>query len=145
MDKRTILVVDDEESESDLLTSVFGAARIPNPLRFVINGQEAIDYLAGNGQFADRGRNPIPCLVLLDLKMPGITGQEVLAWIRNQAALRSLVVIILSSSAFPLDVRNAYALGANSFIQKASSYEDTLAMANHLKGWWLERNCYPLD
>jgi CheY-like chemotaxis protein len=139
----TILQVDDEPSDAFLLQSVFSEAGIANPVQVAADGQQAIDYLAGIGAYSDRERFPLPCLVLLDLKLPKKSGLAVIEWIRAQPALRPIVVIVFSSSALPSDVRTAYALGANSFIEKPVAYENALAMARLLKGWWLDLNQFP--
>ncbi len=145
MPPRPILQVDDEETDAILLASVFADAGITNPLRVASDGQQAIDYLAGTGMYADRERYPLPCLVLLDLKLPVRSGAEVLEWMRSQPALRSIVVIVLSSSALPSDVRTAYALGANSFVEKPGQYSEAADLARALKAWWLDFNQYPFD
>src|SRR5205809_7595133 len=95
---RPILHVEDSEEDVFLLRYAFQRADIKTPVQVVEDGQEAIDYLAGIGKFADRNEFPLRCLVLLDLKLPHKIGLEVLEWIRQQPELKSLVVIILSSS-----------------------------------------------
>jgi CheY-like chemotaxis protein len=95
----------------------------------VIDGQVAIDYLSGNGPYADREKHPLPCLVLLDLKMPKVSGLEVLDWIRQQPNLKKRVVVLFSASALPADLDRAYELGVNSYIEKPSTLERTLDLA----------------
>lgn len=138
-----ILQVEDEEADIILVRYVFKLAGISNPLHLATNGQMAIDYLCGVGDFADRARHPLPCIILLDLKLPRITGLEVLAWLRQQPALKHIVVIVFSSSAEPRDVQRAYDLGANSFVQKPAGLEPTLEIVRRLKAWWLGCNCFP--
>jgi CheY-like chemotaxis protein len=146
MTTKCILQVEDDEADVFMLQTVFKRAGITSPLHVVSDGQMAIDYLSGAGSFADRERHPLPCLVLLDLKMPKVNGLEVLAWIRQQPHLKKLVVVLFSSSAFPEDVARGYELGANSFIQKPSDMAHTLEIAQLLKGWWLGYNHYaPID
>jgi len=77
----------------------------------VEDGQEAVEYLGGAGKYADRGQFPMPCLVLLDLKLPVKSGHDVLRWIQRQPGLEALVVIVLSSSREKNDVDTAYQLG----------------------------------
>jgi CheY-like chemotaxis protein len=98
--------------------------------------------LSGVGAYADRAKHPLPCLVLLDLKMPRVSGLEVLEWIRQQPNLRRLIVVIFSSSAHPGDIERAYELGANSYIAKPSDMAQTQKIAQLLKGWWLGYNHY---
>lgn len=142
---RSILQVDDEDSDAFLLRSVFAEAGISNPVHVAPDGQHAIDYLAGRGPFSDRAKHPLPCLVLLDLKLPRKSGLEVLRWIREQPELRHLVVIVFSSSALPSDVRTAYTLGANSFVEKPVIYDQTIELARSLKAWWLDLNHFAPD
>lgn len=139
-----ILHVEDRDEDVYLLRYAFKSADIKNPVRVAQDGQEAIDYLAGNGQFADRAMNPLPCLTLLDLQLPQVTGLEVLEWLRQQPALKSLIVIILSSSIYDEDVRRAYEFGANAFLVKPSSTACLADMCRALKQFWLVHNQAPL-
>ena len=136
-----ILYVEDEEADIFLLRHAFKKAGLSAvSLQAVSDGETAIRYLSGAGQYSNRQEYPLPALVLLDLKMPGTSGLDVLAWIRQQPHLCALVVITLSSSANPADVRRAYELGANSFIEKPSGTEQTIRLAQALSNWWLEQN-----
>jgi CheY-like chemotaxis protein len=140
MTNKCVLQVEDEEADIFLLRHVFKQAGIVGQLRVVTDGQMAIDYLAGTGVYANREEYPLPCLVLLDLKLPRKSGLEVLEWIRQQPGLRSLVVVPFSASSLSADVTRAYELGANSYIQKPSDLQRTLEIAQLLKGWWLGYN-----
>jgi CheY-like chemotaxis protein len=91
---------------------------LPHPLQVVVNGVEAIDYLGGTGPFADRGLYPLPCLVLLDLKMPLKDGFEVLVWIRQQPPFAALPVIVYTSSGGGADREKACQLGATYYVVK---------------------------
>jgi len=137
---KCILQIEDDENDVFLLQHVFQEAEITNPVHVARDGQMAIDYLAGVGEFADRQKHPMPCLVLLDLNMPKLNGLEVLAWIRQQPNLRHLVVVLFSASSMPKDVAKAYELGANSYIQKPSDFHQSKELAQLLKGWWLGFN-----
>jgi CheY-like chemotaxis protein len=143
MTRQTILQVEDREEDVFLLRYAFKHACVENPIQVAADGQEAIDYLAGKEKFADRAQFPLPCLVLLDLQLPRVTGLEVLEWIRRQPALKTLVVIILSSSIHEGDVRRAYELGANAFLVKPSSTETLADMSAALKHFWLVHNTLP--
>lgn len=146
MKAKCILHVEDDEPYVFLLQLMFERAGITSPVHAVSDGQMAIDYLAGAEVFADREKHPLPCLVLLDLKLPKVSGFEVLKWIRQQPGLRRLVVVMLSSSAQPEDIERAYELGANSYIEKPCELGRTQEIAQLLKGWWLGYNHYaPLD
>src|SRR5262245_50648581 len=115
--------------------------RIPNPLHVVRDGQEATEYLMGAGEFADRAEHPLPTLMLLDLKLPRMSAFEVLAWLRGQEdGIRSLPVVILSSSAIFADMAAAKALGISDYWIKSGDprkLEEMVARLNGLQvdGW----------
>ena len=108
-----ILYAEDDENDAFLANHAFEKAGILNPLVVVSDGKAAIEYLAGTAQYANRTEYPLPCLVLLDLKMPGVSGLEVLKWIRSQRSVCTLPVLMLTSSNQDGDVHRAYILGAN--------------------------------
>jgi len=118
------------------------SADISNPVFVAEDGLKAVDYLSGAGQFTDRTAFPLPGLIFLDLKMPGKIGLEVLAWLRQQEHLRSIVVVILTSSQEPSDLRDAYRLGANSFLVKPSTTERLRELVQSVKSYWLEFNLF---
>jgi CheY-like chemotaxis protein len=102
------------------------------------HGEEALEYLAGGGGFADRERHPFPALMLLDLQLPRRSGHEVLEWLRAQeAGLRRLPVVVLTSSREPSDVNRAYELGANSYLVKPVSFDALLDMLRVVERYWL--------
>jgi DNA-binding response OmpR family regulator len=113
-----------------------------NPIQVARDGQQAIDYLSGAGKFADRESFPLPCLVLLDLKLPHVMGLDVLKWIRQQAGA-PLPVIVMSASAENKDIVAAYRLGANAFLTKPSESGKLEAMVKALKDFWLTYNTPP--
>src|SRR5215831_20681578 len=102
--KPLILLVEDDEMDAFLICRTLVNAGVSNPYRVLSNGEAAISYLKGEGPYADREQHPLPGLVLLDLKMPGIGGFEVLKWIRSRADLSALRVIVLTGSS---EVREA--------------------------------------
>jgi CheY-like chemotaxis protein len=140
MTDRAILLVEDNEDDVFLMRRALQGARVANPLQVVEDGQEAVDYLSGNGNFADRERYPLPAVVFLDLKLPYISGHDVLAWIRQQKELESLVVIVLTSSNEASDLSRCYALGANSYLVKPPTPEQLDDLAKAFKWYWLEYN-----
>src|SRR4051812_10461929 len=119
-DHSVILVVDDSDNDILLVRRALQKARVLNPLITVRSGEEAVQYLAGEGKYSNREEYPLPDLVLLDLKMTGMDGFEVLKWIRDHPTLRGMRVVVLTSSDRVFDVNQAYALGANSFLVKPS-------------------------
>ncbi len=139
----TILLVEDDSNDVFFLQYAFEAAAISNPLKAVADGQKAIDYLQGAGEYADRVQFPLPILVLLDLKLPVKMGFEVLRWIQGQRHLANLPVIVLTSSADAADIDLAYALGARSYLVKPVALEKRIEMAKIIKNYWLELNRLP--
>jgi CheY-like chemotaxis protein len=103
----------------------------------VRDGQEAIQYLCGEGDYSDRARYPIPFLVLLDLRLPKLSGFEVIAWMRDQPQLADLVVVVLTASDHVPDVTKARDLGANSYLVKPGTFEELVQMVKRIKGRWL--------
>jgi CheY-like chemotaxis protein len=137
---RAILLVEDNEDDVFLMQRALKGARVINPMFVVEDGQEAVDYLSGAGKFADRETYPLPAIVFLDLKLPLISGHDVLAWVRRQKELESLVVIVLTSSNEASDLSRCYALGANSYLVKPPTPEQLEDLANAFKWYWLEYN-----
>ncbi|HWI56588.1 MAG TPA: response regulator, partial [Bacillota bacterium] len=140
--ERCILYVEDDANDVFLLRTAFEDAGIADPILVVSDGQQAIDYLRGVGNYSDRSQYPLPILVLLDLKLPRQSGLQVLAWIRAQPALKGLVVIMFTSSHQPMDLEQAYDLGVNSFIVKPVGLQERLELAQFFKGWWLRFNMF---
>jgi CheY-like chemotaxis protein len=137
---RAILLVEDNEDDVFLMKRALQGANVVNPLYVVEDGQEAVDYLGGTGKFADRDSYPLPVVVFLDLKLPYISGHDVLAWTRRQKELESLVVIVLTSSNEPSDLSRCYALGANSYLVKPPTPDQLEDLARAFKWYWLEYN-----
>jgi CheY-like chemotaxis protein len=106
------------------------------------DGQEAIDYLQGAGKFADREQFPLPCLVLLDLKLPYVMGLDVLKWIREQFGA-GLAVVILTASGQDEDIAAAYRLGANAFLTKPTEANKLQDMVRAIKDFWLTHSTLP--
>ena len=138
---KPILQVDDDENDVFLLQHAMTKAGVKNPIQVVTDGQQAIDYLAGAGKFADRAKFPLPCLILLDLKLPYVMGLDVLKWIRQQR--RVALVVMLTASGSDADIAAAYRLGANAFMTKPSESNKFEDMVKALKDFWLTHNTMP--
>ncbi len=136
-DQALFLLVEDSETDAILIRRAFVKGNIVNPLQVVTNGDQAFAYLKGEGPFANRVEYPLPELVLLDLKLPGIDGFQILRWIRQQPELKALRVVVLTSSDRIQDVNLAYQLGANSFLVKPVDFERFVEISQALKGYWL--------
>jgi CheY-like chemotaxis protein len=138
-----LLVVEDEENDAFFLKRALEKAGLANRAHFVEDGQFAVDYLSGSGKFADRESYPLPGVVFLDLKLPRMHGLEVLKWLRAQAELPPMIVVVLTSSAVDSDMEKAYRLGANSYVVKPSQPQDLLRMVEAFRGWWMDYNQLP--
>jgi CheY-like chemotaxis protein len=143
MSAKTVLYVEDDDNDALFMRKAFEKAGITNPLRIVHDGQEAIDFLAGNREFVDRQQYPLPCLVLLDLNLPKKSGLEVLRWIREQPGFFTLIVVIMSASNQEMDIHRAYSLGANAYLVKPPSAVELLDMAQTIYKFWLGHNQTP--
>ncbi len=134
---RTVLYVEDEENDAFLMQLAFEKAGLHAVLRVVENGQDAIDYLAGTGNYAERSRFPVPKLVLLDLNLPVLSGFEVLSWMRRQAGYETTPVVVFSSSSREEDKTRARELGANHYVEKPNSVRLFGTLVQSLKDNWL--------
>ena len=142
-DRAVILLVEDQENDILLIRKAFEKGQILNPLFVVRSGEEAMAYLAGEGKFRNREEYPLPDLMLLDIKMPGLDGFEVLRWVRAQSGFSSLLIVMLTSSDRVFDVNQAYKLGANSFLVKPLDFENYLQTCHVLRQYWLNMNKRP--
>ena len=139
----TMLLVEDDPNDILLIQRAFAKASLVNPLKIVRDGEEALNYLAGTGEFADRGKHPVPSLILLDLKLPRRSGLEVLQWLRDQPGLSHIPVIVLTSSKESSDINRAYSLGANSYLVKPVGFEGLLEMVKTIGMYWMIMNKGP--
>lgn len=133
-------MVEDNEDDVFLMKQALKSADVKNQLCTVEDGQEAKNYLSGDGAFTDRQKYPMPAVVFLDLKLPMLSGHEVLQWIREQESLKDLVVIVLTSSNQPVDLSKSYQLGANSYLVKPPTAAQLTDLAKAFKWYWLEYN-----
>lgn len=143
MSEKCILLVEDNEDDVILVQRALRKAGVANPMHVVRDGDEAIEYLAAVGRFDDERRHPLPSLVLLDLKLPRRSGLEVLGWIRAHATLRTLPVVVFTTSTQASDLEQAYALGANSYLRKPVTPDDTLRLLHAAGRYWLDWNERP--
>jgi DNA-binding response OmpR family regulator len=137
-----ILIVEDDENDVFFLRQAIKKAGIDIALRVVSDGRKAIDYFEGKGEFANREAHPLPCLVLLDLKLPYVMGLDVLRRIRQFPDL-GLVVIILSASRNEADIAEAYRRGANAYLVKPAEVAKLGAIFRSIKDFWLTFNTPP--
>jgi CheY-like chemotaxis protein len=138
-----ILLVEDNRMDIELTLDAFKEAKLNNTIQVAQNGQEALDYLFGHGPYADRAAYPLPNLVLLDLKMPGVDGFEVLRQVKAAPLLKRLPIVILTSSKEEGDRALSYDIGANSYLVKPVSFDGFLGVVREINGYWLTLNIAP--
>lgn len=135
-----ILIIEDDPNDVVLVQRALRRGQIDIETRVVSSVPQARDYLSGAGDFADREKSPLPLIILLDLKMPGGSGIELLRWIRAQPLLRRIPVIVLSSSRETVDVDDAYDAGCNSYLVKPVAFDALQTMLTTLGHYWLNFN-----
>jgi CheY-like chemotaxis protein len=130
---KTLLLVEDTEDDVFFLRRALKEAQIDHPLQVVTDGQQALDYLEGNGPYADRETYPLPFLILLDLKLPYVMGLDVLKWIRARPAFQRLPVVVLTSSLQDSDVTAIQRLGGNFYLNKPPNRDKLLDLVHLLE------------
>ncbi|HOX79100.1 MAG TPA: response regulator [Bacteroidales bacterium] len=135
-----ILLVEDNEMDVVLTLDAFREARLKNKIIVARNGEEALEYLFGRGEFSDRKSFPLPNLILLDLKMPKIDGFEVLRQIKATPKLKRIPVIILTSSKEDGDRILSYDIGANSYLAKPVSFDGFIEVVRKIDDYWFTLN-----
>ncbi|MGH2840350.1 MAG: response regulator [Solirubrobacteraceae bacterium] len=134
----TILLADDDEDDRLMTRDALREARLHNDLRTVVDGVELLEYLRHQGAYADRSSAPPPGLVLLDLNMPRMDGREALREIKGDPQLRTLPVVVLTTSKAEEDVVRTYELGVNSFISKPVTFLGLVEVMKAFSRYWLE-------
>lgn len=132
---RPILLAEDSPMDAELTLAALGKCQLCNEVIVVRDGAEALDYLRSEGKYADRA-TPDPAVVLLDLKMPKVTGIEVLEQVRADASLRHIPVVMLTSSREEKDVVRSYELGVNAFVVKPVEFRDFFQAIQDLGMFW---------
>ena len=140
MEKKVILLVEDNPSDIGLTKRAFEKNRIQNKLVVAEDGQEALDYLFGAGAYAGRDTSEMPAVVLMDLKLPRVDGLEALRRIRAHDLTKRLPVVILTSSREDQDVAMSYDLGANSYIRKPVDFQQFAEAVRTLDLYWVVLN-----
>jgi len=136
----TILLVEDQRTDVELTLEAFRVAQLANTVRISSTGEEALEYLLGKGKYSDRQEYPLPDLILLDLKMPGIDGFEVLRQIKADQDIMRIPVIVLTSSSDEGDRAMSYDLGAVSYLVKPLSFTRFLNIIRDIGQYWIVLN-----
>jgi CheY-like chemotaxis protein len=143
VESKTILLVEDNPDDVFFMECAKKEVGIQNPMHVAENGQLALDYLSGANHFQDREKYPLPFMVLLDLKLPFVSGLEVLKWIRERPEFKTILVVILTSSREDKDVDTAYRLGANSYLVKPPTAQMLNDLIKSVKDYWILKNEAP--
>lgn len=134
----TILMVDDDPDDRLLFKEACEEVRLRNPLEFLENGEQLVDFLQRRGPYADRKDEPFPGIILLDLNMPLKDGREALEEIKADPALRHIPIIVLTTSKDEDDILSSYGLGASSYIVKPISLDRLMRVVNSIGEYWVE-------
>jgi CheY-like chemotaxis protein len=138
----TIVLVEDNPDDEELTLAALDELNLCNPVVVLRDGQEAIDYFFGQGNYV--GRSPeLPGVIMLDLKLPKVDGLEVLRQIKDDAQLKRVPVVVLTSSQEEADVATGYNLGANSYIVKPIDFEHLMETVRSIGNYWLIVNEQP--
>ncbi|HSB74474.1 MAG TPA: response regulator [Terriglobales bacterium] len=140
-----LLMADDDENDYVLLDCAARRAQLPAQLCWVKDGMELLDYLRGQGRYGDSASYPRPALVLLDLNMPRKNGLDALQEIRQDPGLRSLPVVIFTTSKSEEDIQLGYQAGANSFISKPPEFQRLIEIMEVLRRYWFETVATPAN
>jgi CheY-like chemotaxis protein len=143
MNQSPILLAEDNAEDVFLLRRAFEKAQVTNRLEVVSDGEQALAYLKGLGQYADRDRFPFPSLLLLDMKMPVMDGLKTLSQIRSDPVLKRLVVIVLTSSDLESEINMAFDHRVNAYLVKSSDLNRLTEACERLKNYWLAQNHFP--
>ncbi len=135
-----ILLVEDNPDDAELIQYAFEKAGIQNPLVIVTDGDAAVEFIGRTGAYADRMGDPLPELILLDLKLPRRSGFEVLSFVRQHEPTRYTPVVVLTSSDQEKDIRRSYERGANSYLVKPIGRDGLVDVARTLKSYWIKLN-----
>ena len=134
----SILIADDDADDRMMIEDALKESRLINELRFVQDGEELMNYLHGRGEYSESAKRPKPGLILLDLNMPKKDGREALAEIKGDPSLKTIPVVVFTTSKAEEDVYRTYNLGVNSFITKPVTFGALVTLTKELCKYWFE-------
>lgn len=145
METKLILLIEDNADDELLMLRALKKNHILNRVIVARDGVQALDYLFSTGEYAGKDAEPLPQLILLDLKLPKLNGLEVLKRMRAEKRTKYVPVVVLTSSTEEQDIISSYDLGANGFVQKPMDFNEFVELANQLGVYWLgiNRAVYP--
>jgi two-component system, response regulator len=135
---QTILIVEDSPEDFEATVRAFRKAGLANSIHRCSDGEEALDYLYRHGDYADTIKSPRPGIILLDLNMPGLDGRGLLTVIKNDAHLKKIPVVVLTTSSDERDIEKCYEEGANSYINKPVDLNGLMLAIQRLRDYWFE-------
>lgn len=135
-EKMTVVIAEDNDDDLHLLEAALASIACEHTVRIVRDGQEALDYLQGKGKYEDRDAFPFPDVLLLDIKMPRVSGLEVLWWLSKHPECCVLPTVVLSTSQHDTDIKRAYALGASAYFVKPMGFEQLKGLLRSAFEFW---------
>ena len=139
----TILLIEDDPADAALIQRAFQKVGVQNPIAHLSHGDTALAYLEGINEYVNRNKFPLPILIILDLKLPGMNGLQLLKWIRTKRELRLIPVVVLTGSADTTQVQAAYEAGANSYLLKPADRNEIIRVVEALEHYWVQHNVPP--
>lgn len=129
----TVLYVEDTEADAFFVEHAFRQAGLRTPLKVLASGQEAVEYLEGAGRYGDRESFPLPAAVVLDLNLPGLSGFQLIEWVRSRPEFRSLPLLVFTASSFDADRERCRGLGADGYLVKPNDMTELPELLGELK------------
>ena len=142
----TILLVQNDTDDLLLMRKGLSEAQVAVPVQVVKTYPDAVQYLGGEGMYANRANYPLPFLILMDLKLPGEGGFALLRWLYDRPGLKNkFTVVVLAASTLPDEIKLVYELGAQSFLARPLQYRQLVDTLRHVKEYWIDLNMQPGD
>ena len=138
-----LLIVEDNPDHTEMIQIALSSDNLLNKIYTVTNGEEALDYLYRRGEYIDKSKSPRPSLVLLDIKLPRIDGFEVLRHIKSDENLKSIPVILLTTSTEKSEIKRGYEYGANSYVTKPLRFGEFMDRVKNIYTYWILTNLLP--